>query len=77
MEELAWQLPWYAQITYSSFEDTVVDVVSATLRAGESEPLAVFVALLISQLDWSSQHTVSLLLSLVLLLSPELTGIQA
>lgn len=62
--------------THSSFEDIVIDVVRATLRAGESKSLTVFVALLVSQLDWSSQHALGLLLSLVLLLSPELTGIQ-
>lgn len=65
------------QFTYSSFEDIVVDVVGTTLRAGESEPLTVFVALFVIQLDRSSQRTLGLLLPLVLLLSPELTGIQA
>lgn len=63
-------------LTYGSFKDTVVDVVGATLRAGESEPLAVFVALLVGQLDRSSQHAVSLLLSLVLLLGSELARVQ-
>lgn len=62
--------------THSSFKDTVVDVVSATLRAGEGEPLTVFVALLVSQLDRSSQSAISLFLPLILLLSPELTWIQ-
>lgn len=62
--------------THSSLKDTVVDVVSATLRAGEGEPLTVFVALLVGQLDRSSQHAISLFLLLVLLLSPELTRVQ-
>ncbi len=62
--------------THSSFKDAVVDVISATLRAGEGEPLTVFVALLVSQLDRSSQRAVSLLLPLILLLGPELTRVQ-
>lgn len=62
--------------THSSLKYAVVDVVGATLRAGEGEPLAVFVALFICQLDRSSQRAVSLFLSLVLLLSPELTRVQ-
>lgn len=64
------------QSTHSSFKDVVVDVVGATLRAGEGEPLAVFVAFLVGQLDRSSQHAVSLFLPLVLLLSPELARVQ-
>lgn len=63
--------------THSSFEDAVVDVVRAALRAAESEPLTVLVALLISQLDRSSQRAVSLLLPLVLMLSPELGGVES
>lgn len=62
--------------TYSSFKDTVVDVVGATLRAGESEPLAVFEALFVRQLERGPQSGVGLLLSLVLLLSLELAGVQ-
>lgn len=62
--------------THSSFKDAVVDVVSATLRAGEGEPLTVFVALLVGQLERNSQHAVSLFLPLVLLLRPELTRVQ-
>lgn len=62
--------------TYSSLKDAVVDVVSATLRAGEGEPLTIFVALLVGQLDRTSQHAISLFLLLVLLLSAELTGVQ-
>lgn len=62
--------------THSSFKDAVVDVVSATLRAGEGEPLTVFVALLVGQLERNSQHAISLFLPLVLLLSPELTRVQ-
>lgn len=62
--------------THSSFKDAVVDVVGAALRAGEGEPLTVFVALLVGQLDRSAQHAVSLFLPLVLLLSPELTRVQ-
>lgn len=62
--------------THSSFKYAVVDVVSATLRAGERKPLAVFVALLIGQLDGSPQQAVGLLLSLVLLLRPELSRVQ-
>lgn len=67
----------YDLFTHSSFEDVVVDVVGATLRAGEREPLTVFVALLVGQLDWRSQHAVGLLLPLVLLLGPELARVQA
>lgn len=62
--------------TYSSFEDVVVDVVGAALRAGEGETLAVFVALFVGQLERNSQHAISLFLPLVLLLSPELTRVQ-
>lgn len=62
--------------THSSLKDAVVDVVSATLRASEGEPLTVFVALLVGQLGRTSQHAVSLFFLLVLLLSPELTGVQ-
>lgn len=62
--------------THSSFKGVVIDVVSATLRTGESKPFTVFVALFISQLGRRSQHAIRLLLSLVLLLSPELTGVQ-
>ena len=62
--------------THSSFEHVVVDVVSATLRAGEGEPLAVTVTLLVCQLCRRPQQAVSLLLPLLPLLRPELTGVQ-
>lgn len=62
--------------THSSFKDAVVDIVSATLRTGESKPLTVFIALLISQLDGNTQQAVGFLLPLELLLSSELTRVQ-
>lgn len=62
--------------THSSLKDAVIDVVSAALRTGERKPFTVFIALLVSQLDWSSQHSISLLLPLVLLLSSELTRVK-
>lgn len=62
--------------THSSFEDTVVDIISATLRTDEGETFTIFVALLIGQLERNSQHALSFFFPLVLLLSPELTWIQ-
>ena len=62
--------------THSSLEGVVVGVVGAALRTGECEPLTVFVALLVRQLGRSSQDVVALLFPLVLLLRPEMTGVQ-
>lgn len=63
--------------THSSFEDAVVDVVGAALRAGEGELLAVFVALLVRKLERNSKHVLCLILPLVLLLRAEVTRVQA
>lgn len=62
--------------THSSFKDAVVDIVGATLRAGEGKRLAVFVALFVGELERNSHHAVCLFLPLVLLLSSELTWVQ-
>lgn len=63
--------------THGSFKNAVAGVVCAALRAGEGEMLAVLVSLLVGQLERNSQQVIGLILPLVLLLSPELTGIQA
>lgn len=62
--------------THSPFKDAVIDVVGAALRASEGEPLAVFVAIRVVQLERNSHHALSLFLPLVLLLCPELTWVQ-
>lgn len=62
--------------THGSFKDAVADVVRAAARAGEGEMLAVLVALLVGQLEGNPQHVVGLVLPLVLVLGPELRGVQ-
>lgn len=62
--------------THGSFKNAVADVVCAAPRAGEGEMLAVFVALLVGQLERHSQHVLGLVLPLILLLRAELTWIQ-
>lgn len=62
--------------THRSFKNAVADVVCAAPRAGEGEMLAVFVALLVGQLQRHSQHVLGLVLPLILLLRAELTWIQ-
>lgn len=62
--------------THGSFKNAVADVVCAAARAGEGEMLAVFVALLVAQLERHSQHVLGLVLPLILLLRAELTWIQ-
>lgn len=62
--------------THGSFKNAVADVVCAAARAGEGEMLAVFVALLVGQLERHSQHVLGLVLPLILLLRAELTWIQ-
>lgn len=63
-------------MTHGSFKNAVADVVHAAARAGEGEMLAVLVTLLVGQLEGNPHHVVGLVLPLVLVLGPELRGVQ-
>lgn len=62
--------------TYCSLKDTIIDVLSATIRAVEGEPLTVTVTFIIGELCWDTQKTISLFFPLLPLLGPELPWIQ-
>lgn len=63
-------------ITHRPFKDVVIDVFCAAVRAGESKLLAVTVALLIGELGRCTQEIVPFVLSLMLLLSSKVTGVE-
>lgn len=64
-------------ITHRPLKHIVVDVFGTTVRASESKPLAITVALFISELGRSTKKTVPFFLTLLLLLGSEVTWVES